>query len=325
MKRRSVTGILAAIVCAVPLALHGAAAPGPIYPAKPIRLIVPSPPGGGNDVMARLAGQRLTDVWSQTVVIDNRPGAGGGIAFDMAAQARPDGYTLLLGSTNLSVLPSLAKVAYDPLASFVAVSLMATSMNILLVNPGVPATSVKELIALAKARPGELNYASSSIGSSTHLAAEMFNAMARVKITHVPYKGVASALVDLTAGRIQMMFSNPAATYPHVAAGKLRALAVTGDARLPKLPDLPTVAEAALPGFEASTWWGILAPAGTPTAIVTRLNAELARALAEPEVQDRIIAFGAEIAGGPPQRLTARLNAETPKWSRLVREAHITF
>ena len=275
--------------------------------------------------MARLAGQRLNDAWGHTVVINNRPGAGGGIAFEMAAQARPDGYTLVLGATNLSVLPSLAKVAYDPLASFVAVSLMATSMNILLVHPGLPVTSVKDLIAFAKARPGELNYASSSIGSSSHLAAEMFNTMAHVKITHVPYKGVASALVDLSAGRIQMMFSNPAATYPHVASGKLRALAVTGDARLPKLPDLPTMAEAALPGFEASTWWGILAPAGTPPAIVSKLNAELARALAEPDMQDRIIAFGAEIAGGPPQRLTTRLNAETPKWSRLVREAHISF
>src|SRR5438105_2544725 len=196
------------------------------YPDRPIRLIVPSPPGGGNDIMARLAGQRLTESWGKTVVVDNRPGAGGAIAFEVAARAEPDGYTLLLGSTNLTVLPDLTKVAYDPIKSYAPVSLLATSMNILLVHPSVPAQSVKELIALAKAKPGQLNYASSSIATSSHLAGEMFTMMAGVKIVHVPYNGAGPALIALIGGQVQMLFANPAAAYAHVQAGKLRALAV---------------------------------------------------------------------------------------------------
>lgn len=305
-------------------ALAAAAQPSPpAFPEKPIRLIVPSPPGGGNDIMARLAAQRLNAAWNQPVVVDNRPGAGGGIAFEMAARATGDGYTLLLGSTNLSVLPYMAKVGYDPLKSFSPVSLMATAMNILLVYPGVPAKSAAELIALAKAKPGQLNYASGSVGSSTHLAAEMFKMMAGVDVVHVPYKGAGPALIDLMGGRVQMMFSNPAAAYGYVQAGKLRALAVSGDKRSAKLPDIPTLAESALPGFEASTWWGILAPAGTPVAIVNAVNGELARYLTQPEVQNRIVALGADVVGGPPQRLTDLLKAEIPKWARVVREAHI--
>ncbi len=292
------------------------------YPARPVRVIVPSPPGGGNDVMARLAAQWLTDAWARQFVVDNRPGAGGAIAFEMAARAEPDGYTLLLGSTNLTVLPDMAKVAYDPIASFEPVSLMATSMNILLVHPSVAAETVKDLIALAKAKPGQLNYASASAGTSSHLAGEMFKARAGVKIVHVPYKGAGPALVDIMAGQVQMLFSNPAAAYAHVQSGKLRALAVTGANRLSKLPNVPTVAET-LPGFEASTWWGILAPARTPKAIVNRLNAELARALAQADTQNRIAAIGADVVGGPPQRLAEHLRAEIPKWSPIVHEANI--
>ena len=292
------------------------------YPVRPVRVIVPSPPGGGNDVMARLAAQWLTDAWGRQFVVDNRPGAGGAIAFETAARAEPDGYTLLLGSTNLTVLPDMAKVAYDPRASYTPVSLMATSMNILLLHPSVPADTVKDLIALAKARPGQLNYASASAGTSSHLAGEMFKARAGVNIVHVPYKGAGPALVDLIAGQVQMLFSNPAAAYTHVQSGKLRALAVTGANRLSKLPNVPAVAET-LPGFEASTWWGILAPAQTPAAIVNKLNAELARALTQPETQNRIAAIGADVVGGPPQRLADHLRAEIPKWSPIVREANI--
>ena len=316
-------GVLA--VCGSLAFACSAQQPDAVYPEKPIRLLVPSPPSGGNDIIARLAAQRLGDTWGTQVVVDNRPGAGGAIAFEMAARAEADGYTLLLASTNLTVLPAITKVAYDPLKSYAPVSLMATSMNILLVNPSVPAQSVKDLIALAKAKPGQLNYASSSIGSSVHLAAELFKMMAGVNIVHVPYKGVASALVDLMAGQVHMLFSNPAATYSYVQSGKLRALAVTGDKRSAKLPDVPTVAEAALPGFEASTWWGILAPARTPAAIVTRLNDELGRALAQRDMQDRIGVLGADVAGGPPQRLADHLRAEIPKWERVVRAADIHF
>jgi tripartite-type tricarboxylate transporter receptor subunit TctC len=293
------------------------------YPSRPIRVIVPSPPGGGNDIMARIGAQRLSEAWSRPVIVDNRPGAGGAIAFEMVAHAEPDGYTLLLGSTNLTVLPDITKVAYDPIKDFAPVSLMSTAMNILLVHPSVPADSVKQLIALAKAQPGKLIYASSSVATSSHLAAEMFCMQAGVKMLHVPYKGAGPALTDLMGGQVQALFANPAAAIAHVRSGKLRALAVTGDKRSTAMPEVPTVAEAALPGFEASTWWGILAPARTSNAIVTKLNDELARALTQPEALNRIAALGADVVGGPPQKLADHLRAEIPKWRRVVRAADI--
>ena len=308
--------------CALVVGAAAALSANAEYPERPLRIIVPSPPGGGNDVMARLAGQRLTDAWSRSVIVDNRSGAGGAIAFEMAARAEPDGYTLLLGSTNLTVLPDISKVNYA-VANFAPISLMATSMNILLVHPSVPAESVKELIALAKAKPGQLNYASASVATSSHLAGELFNMQAGIKIVHVPYKGAGPALTDLIAGQVQMMFSNPAAAYAYVKSGKLRALAVSGERRSSLMPEVPTIAEVALPGFEASTWWGILAPAHTPDAIINRVNAELARALTNGEVLSRIAALGAEVAGGPPQRLAAHLRAEIPKWRRVIRAANI--
>ena len=238
------------------------------YPDKAVRLIVPSPPGGGNDIMARLAGQKLAEAWGKQVLVDNRPGGGGAIAFEMAARAESNGYTLLLGSTNLTVLPDMQKVNYDPIKDFVPVSLMAKSMNILLVHPSVPVKSTKDLIALARQNPGKLNYGT-SIATSVHLAAELFKAKARVNIVMVPYKGMGPALVDLIAGHLEVAFANPAASHDYVRAGRLRALAVTGEKRFSMMAEVPTVAEAAIPGFEASTWWGILAPAGTPAAIVS--------------------------------------------------------
>ncbi len=293
-----------------------------VYPEKTVRVIVPSPPGGGNDIMARLAGQKLAEAWGRQVVVDNRPGAGGAIAFETAARSAPDGYTLLLGSTNLTVLPDIQKVNYHPIKDFVPVSLMAKSMNILLVHPSVPVKSTKELIALARSRPGKLNYAT-TIATSVHLAAELFKAKAGVNIVMVPYKGMGPALVDLLAGQVDVSFANPAASQAYVRSGRMRALAVTGDRRSALLPDVPTIAETAIPGFEASTWWGILVPAGTPAAIVAEVNGKLAAALAQRDVMDRVAALGADLAGGAPERLAEHLNAEIPKWRDVVRAANI--
>jgi len=316
-----------ALRVAIPLACALAAfvAGGPAwsaYPEKAVRVIVPSPPGGGNDVMARLAGQKLAEAWSKQVVVDNRPGAGGAIAFEMAAHAAPDGYTLLLGSTNLTVLPDLQKVNYHPIKDFVPISLLAKSMNILLVHPSVPAKSAKELIALAKSRPGKLNYGT-TIATSIHLAAELFKARAGINIVMVPYKGVGPALVDLLAGQVDVAFANPAASKDFVRSGRMRALAVTGEKRSAVLPDVPTIAESAIPGYEASTWWGILAPAGTPAAVVAEVNGKLAAAFTQRDVTDRVAALGADRVGGPPERLAAHLNAEIPKWREVIRAANI--
>jgi len=293
------------------------------YPSRPIRIIVPSPPGGGNDIMARIGAQRLSEAWSRPVIVDNRPGAGGAIAFELVARAEPDGYTLLLGSTNLTVLPDITTVAYDPIKSFSPISLMTTSMNILLVHPGVAAESTKELIALAKARPGQLLFASSSVATSSHLAAELFCLQAGVKMVHVPYKGAGPAITELMGGQVHMLFANPAASIAHVKSGKLRALAMSGDKRSVIMPEVPTVAEAAIPGFEASTWWGILAPARTPDALIAKLNAELARSLTQSDALNRIAALGADVVGGPPQKLADHLRAEIPKWGRVVRAGNI--
>jgi tripartite-type tricarboxylate transporter receptor subunit TctC len=312
---------VSAIICFACIAAGAFAADA--YPSRPIRIIVPSPPGGGNDIMARIAAQRLNEAWSSPVIVDNRSGAGGAIAFELVAHAEPDGYTLLLGTTNLTVLPDITKVAYDPIKDYVPVSLMATAMNILLVHPAVAAHTAKDLIALAKAKPGQLNYASSSVATSSHLAAEMFCMQAGIKMLHVPYKGAGPALTDLMGGQVQGMFANPAAAIAHVRSGRLRALAVTGDKRSTIMPEVPTLAEAALPGFEASTWWGLLAPAKTSNAIAVKLNAELARALTQPEALNRIAALGADIVGGPPQTLADHLRAEIPKWRTVVRAADI--
>jgi tripartite-type tricarboxylate transporter receptor subunit TctC len=316
---------LLAMLLLVAAAARGFAAPvpEPSYPNKPIRMLVPTPPGGGNDIMARLIGQKLSDAWGYPVVVDNRPGAGGAIAMELVAHATADGHTLLLGTTNLTVLPSMTRVNFHPTRDFAPVALIATASNILLVHPSVPAKSLKELLALARAKPGNLNYASGSIASSTHLAAELLNSMARISIMHVPYKGAGPALTDLLAGQVQMMFCNPAACLPYVRSGKLRALAVTSTQRLPELPDLPTVAESGLPGYEASTWWGVLAPWGTSTGVVNKLNSAIAEAIAAGDVRNRIAALGAQPAGGPAQVLAAHIAGEMPKWSRLIKEAGI--
>ena len=295
------------------------------WPSKSIRWIVPFPPGGGNDTVARAVGQRLAEAIGQPVVIDNRPGAGGTIGADLAARAPGDGYTLFLaGVASHGINPALGgRLPYDPVRDFAPVSLLATAPLLLVVHPSLPVRSVKELVALARTRPGSLNYASNGRGSSSHMAAELFASLGQVRMEHVPYKGFAPALTDLLGGRIELMFSSLVAILPHVSAGKLRAVATTGSARSPVLANLPTIAEAGLAGYETASWYGVVAPAGTPGLVVERLATEFGRIVRTPAVREQLLADGAVPVGGTPQAFAAHIKAELARWSRLVREAKI--
>jgi tripartite-type tricarboxylate transporter receptor subunit TctC len=296
-----------------------------VYPSKPIRLIIPFAAGGGNDNVARLVGKSLSDSLGQPLVIDNRPGAGGVLGGELAAKAAPDGYTLFLGGVGShAVNPNLnANLPYDPIRDFAPVVLLASAPLVLVVHPSVPADSFRAFVALARASPGRLNYASNGNGSSSHLAAVMFDSMTGADMVHVPYKGLSPALTDLLSGRVQLMFSSVVAILPHIRAGKLRGLAVTGAKRMPSMPELPTIAESGLPGFEASSWYGVLAPAGTPREIVVKLNAEFVKALAQPEVRTSLLADGAEPIGGTPEQFAAYIGSEKERLGKLIREAKI--
>jgi len=313
------------IVAGIVILLFAAAASAQAYPVKPIRLIVPFAAGGGNDNVARLVGKRLADGLGQPVIVDNRPGAGGVVGAELAAKAASDGYTLFLGGVGSHAInPNLhERLPYDPIRDFAPVALLAQAPLILVVHPSVPAGGFSEFVAYARANPGRLNYASNGNGSSSQLAAVMFDSMAGVDMVHVPYKGLAPALADLLAGEVQVMFSSVVAILPHIKAGKLRGLAVTGAKRLPSMPELPTIAEAGFPGYEASSWYGILAPAGTPRDIVMKLNAELGKALEQAEVRNSLLAEGAEPAGGTPERFAAHIRGEKERLGKLIRDAKI--
>jgi tripartite-type tricarboxylate transporter receptor subunit TctC len=297
------------------------------YPTKPVRLVVPFPAGGTTDILARAVAQKLSEAWGQQVIVDNRPGAGGNIGSDLVAKSKPDGYTLLMGTVGTHAInPSLYKnMPYDHVKDFAPVILVAGVPNVLVVNASLPVHSVPELIAYAKANPGKLNFASSGNGTSIHLSGELFKAMTGVEMTHVPYKGSAPALTDLIGGQVQLMFDNLPSSLPFIKAGKLRALAVTSGARAAALPDLPTLAESGLPGFEASSWFGVLAPAGTPRDIVAKLNGAIAGWLASPEAKEKLLAQGAVAAGGTPDDFARHIAAETSKWAKVVKAsgAHI--
>jgi len=292
------------------------------YPRRPVRLIVPFPPGGGNDIVARAVAQELGKSLGQQFVVDNRAGAGGAIGAELAARSPADGYTLFLGGVGSHVVnPSLnAKLSYDPIRDFAPVTLIASAPSVLVVNPSLQASSVAEFTALAKANPGKLNYASNGNGSSAQLAAVLYESMAGVRMVHVPYKGVAPALVDLMSGEVQLMFGTLVAILPHIKAGRLRALALTGRNRSALLPEVPTLAESGLPGYEAGSWYGILAPAATSGAIVARLNAEINAAIRQPEVRERLAAEGAEVIGGTPEEFAVHIGSELARMKKLVRE-----
>jgi tripartite-type tricarboxylate transporter receptor subunit TctC len=300
----------------------GAASAQSPYPVKPIRLIVPYPPGGSTDIAARVVGEQISQSLGQRFVVDNRPGAGGNIGMQLAATSDPDGYTVVVGTTAHAINMTLFKdLSYDTVKDFEPIALLTEVPLILVVNPALRAQTVEELIALAKQEPGSLDVASSGNGQSTHLAAELFNAMAGVKMTHVPYKGSAPAITDVVAGHVQLMFDTVMSALPHVQAGKLRALAVTSAKRAPVVPDVPTIAEAALPGYEAIAWNGLFAPVGTPRAIIDQLNAEIVKAVQSDKVKEQFASMGATARPTTPDEFASYVRNEVTKWAKVVNES----
>ena len=314
-----------ALVCIAMLALFPVLAHAQAYPNRPIRLIVPFPPGGGNDILARAVGLRLGEAMGQQVIVDNRGGAGGIIGGQIAATSDPDGYTMFLGSMgSLAHNPALrANNPYDPPRDFAAVSLLANSPFILVVYPGMPANSVREMLALARAKPGTLNFGSAGTGSSLHMTGELFKYTTKVNIVHVPYKGTAPALTDLMAGQVQMVFSTMPPPLPHVKTGKLRALAVTSLKRAKVAPDVPTIAESGVAGFQVENWQGIVVPSKTPRAIVDRLNGETIKLLAQPAMVEVLGTQGLDAAGNAPAQFDALIRSEIDKWKKLVQATGI--
>jgi tripartite-type tricarboxylate transporter receptor subunit TctC len=295
------------------------------YPSKPVRFIAPFPPGGATDTLCRLLAQKLSDGLGQPVTVDNRPGASGNIGHELAMKAPPDGYTLLLtNSSTLTTNPHLFKsLPFDPVADFMPVSLVATAGQVLVVHPSVPASSVAELVALARARPGQLNFGSGGKGIQSHISGEMFKSMTGVNIVHVPYKGTVQAVADLVAGQVQLVFADMVPAMPHIKSGRLRPLAVTIAERSPALPDVPTMIEAGVPGYSATLWWAVALPKGAGSALVQRLNGELKRVIALPEVQERYASLGMNPAHSTPREVTELIRSDTRKFGPILKAAGV--
>lgn len=313
--RHALSGVLSAGFCTSALAQD--------YPVKPIRFIAPNLPGGPTDILARTLGQKLSVSMGQPVIVENRAGASGIIGTEAAAKSPPDGYTLLSGNNatfgaNVSLF---RKLPYDPIKDFSPIVLVARQPNILVVHPSLPVKSVKELIALAKARPGQLNYASTGMGAAANLSAQLFKNMTGTHMVNISYKSAAPALTDLVAGQTQLMFATALSVMPHIRANRVRALGVTTATRMRAMPELPTIAEAGVPGFEATTWHGVLVPAGTPAPVIEKLNAEINRALQLLDVRERLAALGAEIIGGTPKEFSDHIRREIPKWAKVIKES----
>jgi tripartite-type tricarboxylate transporter receptor subunit TctC len=318
MTRRDAVALLALLLCAA----HDAGAQS--YPAKPIRIIAPFSPGASTDIVGRLLAAKLTESWGQPAVVENRAGAGGVIGATYVAKAPPDGYTLLMASVGSMGTIALRKNApYDPVKDFAPITLGVRAASVFSVHPSLPVTNVKQLIAIARARPGQLNYSTSGLGSPSHLATELFNTMAGVKTVHVPYKGPVEAMTDLLTGRVEMSITSVVSTLPLYRSGRLRVLASTGRTRMTELPDIPTMIESGLPGYEVYVWYGVMAPAGTPKDIVTKLNHELVRIFNLPDVKAKLLAQGGELATGTPEEFLEFVRRDVERWTKVIRDAKI--
>ena len=325
MKRLSATAILFALTAGASApALAQKSAPATDYPTKPIRMIVPFAPGGGTDIIGRLVAQELGQAWGQTVVVDNRGGGGGTIGTNLAAKATPDGYTMVLCSLGISYAPALySKLPFDPLKDLTPVSLVATQPFVYVVIPSLGVNSMKELIAMAKAKPGQIRYGSGGAGGSSHLGTELLRTMTRIDMVHVPYKGTGPALTAMLSGEIHVQLIGISSVVPHLKSGRMRALAVSGAKRSAAAPDVPTVAESGVPGYAFDVWYGMLFPAGTPRAIVAKTNAEINRALKSPALSQRFAGVGVEPAGTTAEEFAKMLRTEIAKWRKVVAEANI--
>jgi tripartite-type tricarboxylate transporter receptor subunit TctC len=314
---------LVALTSVVSLALV-AAVSAQSYPSKPVRMIAASSPGSAVDIVARIVAQKLGDQLGQQVIVDNRAGAGGNLGAELAAKAAPDGYTLFMGTPAHAINTGLyRKLNYDLVRDFAPVSQVTSGQYVVVVHPSLPVKSIKDLVALARAKPGQLNFASAGSGNATHLAGELFCSAARVRLVHVPYKGSGPALVDLVGGQVQIMFSNLTAALPQVKTGRIRALAVTGEKRAAAAPELPTVIEAGVPGYVVVSWFGVLVPAATPREIVMRLNADLAQAMRAPDIRERLAGEGAEPTVGTPEQFGAFIRADIEQWTKVIKNAGI--
>lgn len=315
--------LVRAFTAAAVIAIAGSAVAQDAYPNKPIRFITPFPPGGTTNVATRLVAEKLTQSWGQQVIVDNRPGGNTVIGTEAVAKSPPDGYTILVTTNAHTVTPLLVATSYDAIKDFAPVATITRGEWVLVVHPSVPANNMRELIALAKSKPGELNYASSGTGGASHLATELFSMMTNIKMRHIPYKGGGPAIPDLLAGRVQLTLAVPVAVMQHIRAGKLKAIAISGDARLPALPDVPTFTESGLAGFDAGYWVGALAPAGTPRAIVDRMSAEIGRILRTAEVTDKLVGLGAQPFVSTPEQFAALLRADADKFGKVIKAADI--
>ncbi len=317
-----VVSLWAAVCVVAPAQTLSTASASEGYPVRPVRLVTPFPPGGGTDILSRALAPRLTDYLGSAVIVENRAGAGGMVGIEAVAKSAPDGYTVMLVSGSLTILPSLfANVRYDAVKDFAPITLATRQPYIAVVHPSLPARTFRDFLALARARPGQITYASAGSGGAGHLGVELLKTMVKVKLVHVPYRGAGPALIDLLGGHVSLMFASTPSSMPHVKTGRLRALAMTGAQPSAAMPDVQTIAASGVPGFETYGWYGLLVPAGTPPSIITRLHATILKAMAAPEVSERIVADGSEKVGNTPEQFAEYIKRDIPRWAKVIKES----